>query len=764
VPALEVGRKAGLNLPDDPADLQKLEPAWLSGAQAPIEVTLPVYYSWEFRTAAGGDFEDLVQRLERRELPAEVGKRPMDLSDSGLAMEPQPNPAGMMLGLEGALRIVGAKSDPWSDDVRVPFQAALQKILNAPWDFATKEGNDSDPIVGPPIYGCWQAAVHQVGARTAPPPPPIWLDELNLDPRQRAVAAMGTQVVQEEQELLMASAWEQLGDIERVNQRLRQAQLSRELNDKYHAKTFSRFSEEAFLNIVAPAQSRIVMEEHAPSGAASVKMLLSQKLAGSFVPPTAVSAPLRRIARPRGTINRQYSQAGAVKPQAMFSSFNIAGPAAPTDPTKQNTGAVTIDQISEAIFRIGLIWNPTPPPHWDRPTAVQTQMLGMFRLSSLGAPALALNLRRTTGSAEFADAVMAHHEYLTRVFTTLAIVEPREVIHTQDMKTAVLLSLDPARTVSHAALSSLRIASTSSLTGDELEPIMDAPSFPQPMYQALRDLSQDYLFPGLERVPPNTVQLLETNAKFIESFMVGLNAEMSRELLWRDYPTDQRATYFQQFWDTAGAGAQSRPDIIPIHQWGDRALGTIAGGGPGGDKLVLLIRGDLLRRYPSAVIYAVKAVLDENGKRALATDHPQKARPPLEAYPIFRGTLEPDVTFIGFDLTQEEIVADTGWFFVLQQQPTEPRFGLDKDPFGEGESGVIPELKTWNDLNWAHLAPSAEKLRALSHVSVSRIQLVATDPGKVSWGRNAAHMALITKQLPARVAIHATELLSKTAA
>ena len=285
---------------------------------------------------------------------------------------------------------------------------------------------------------------------------------------------------------------------------------------------------------------------------------------------------------------------------------------------------------------------------------------------------------------------------------------------------------------------------------------MDAPSFPQPMYEALRDLSQDYLFPGLQYVPPNTVQLLQTNSPFIESFMVGLNAEMARELLWRNYPTDQRATYFQQFWDTTGA--EPRLDIPPIHQWPATDLGTIAAGG---DKLVLLIRGDLLRRYPNTVIYAVKAVV-HNGQRELATDHPDEAQPPLEAHPVFRGTLDPDVTFIGFDLTPEEVVTGDGWFFVLQEQPTEPRFGLDDDPFGPGESGVIPELKTWNDLNWAHLASTPDQLAHLSYVSVAAVQLTPTDPVKGKWGKNAAHMAYITKQAPVRVAIHATELIPQT--
>src|SRR5262249_3628476 len=53
VPAFEVGRKAGLGLQIDQAEEQRLEPAWQTGAP---EVILPVYFSWEFRTAADGDF------------------------------------------------------------------------------------------------------------------------------------------------------------------------------------------------------------------------------------------------------------------------------------------------------------------------------------------------------------------------------------------------------------------------------------------------------------------------------------------------------------------------------------------------------------------------------------------------------------------------------------------------------------------------------------------------------------------------------------
>ena len=90
----------------------------VSGEQAPSDILLPVYFSWEFRTSDGGDFEELVRRLEPRELPPEVGKRPMDISHPGFALDPQPGTGapGTVIGVEGALRVVDTKSDEWPDE------------------------------------------------------------------------------------------------------------------------------------------------------------------------------------------------------------------------------------------------------------------------------------------------------------------------------------------------------------------------------------------------------------------------------------------------------------------------------------------------------------------------------------------------------------------------------------------------------------------------------------------------------------------------
>lgn len=145
--------------------------------------------------------------------------------------------------------------------------------------------------------------------------------------------------------------------------------------------------------------------------------------------------------------------------------------------------------------------------------------------------------------------------------------------------------------------------------------------------------------------------------------MVGLNHEMSRELLWNEYPTDQRGTYLRQFWDVTGnttGTPGSRESIVHIHTWGQQAnLGANAPSTANpNNTLVLLVRGDVIRRYPNVLVYAANAV---NGLPANGT----------EQFPFFTGRLGPDVAFYGFMI---DPATANGRFFVLQEQPSEPRF------------------------------------------------------------------------------------------
>ncbi|MGH9753788.1 MAG: hypothetical protein ACREA2_13495 [Blastocatellia bacterium] len=753
VPAFELGRKAGLGQQIEPAYEEKLAPAWTSGAQSPAEVTLPVYFNWEFRTASGdgADFEALVRLLEPRDMPAEAGKRRMDISRPGFQITP-PLESGVSVEIEGALRVPGAEPVDWDEETRTRFQAKLKDILNAPWQAMNQEGHD--PLFAPPIYGRWQAARHTVEFSQEPSnqlQETPWLHELNLDPRHRAVAALGTRVVQAEQEELMASAWEQMGEIEQINQTRRQAQLARAVNLVYHAKHFSQFSEEALLKVVAPAQSRIVVEATGPEAIGpndvEARAMLSRMISQSAIPDRAVSAPLRRLASPRGAVSARFRQVEA-PPIAIVAKLNTLTPIVPIQ--KQEAGLVMLDKVAEdpnAGVAAGL--KETADFHRISSALDTAPKLTNFNVVAEGTARTLMNFNQGASNSPdenaFLNAAKAHQHYLNSKAFPSSLSAQAPLMNLQGAKTALIQSLDPVKTINARALASLGMDGAAGQSGDPLEPIMDAPDFPHPMYEALRDLSQDFLFPGLEHVPPNTATLLKTNNKFVEAFMVGLNTEMSAELLWRNYPTDQRGTYFRHFWDSDDSG------IEMIKDWGDGNLGDNA---IGSDNLVLLIRGELLRRYPNSVIYAVAAV-EQDGQLDLSTD------PDDELPPLFRGTLKPDVTFVGFDLTDKKALGEPphdpkGWFFVIQQQPTEPRFGMDAANFDEPLPPPPPA--TWNDLNWRHLADTEEELNALSHASINGSM---PDIDKAKWGKNSAHQAYITLQRPVRIAIHAREMIKQ---
>ena len=81
----------------------------------------------------------------------------------------------------------------------------------------------------------------------------------------------------------MASAWEQLGEIDRINQLRRQAQLARAVNGVYYTKHFSRFSDETLLKVFGAAQSRVVVET-IDANNVTTRALLSQKISNSVIP------------------------------------------------------------------------------------------------------------------------------------------------------------------------------------------------------------------------------------------------------------------------------------------------------------------------------------------------------------------------------------------------------------------------------------------------------------------------------------------------
>lgn len=270
-----------------------------------------------------------------------------------------------------------------------------------------------------------------------------------------------------------------------------------------------------------------------------------------------------------------------------------------------------------------------------------------------------------------------------------------------------------------------------------IEPVMAAPHFPWPMYEPLHRYDKEWMIPGLGTIPqPDMATLLLTNNRFIEAYLVGLNHEMGRELLWREYPTDQRGTYFDSFW------TGQRELASDLHQlpWRTGALGSHVDEELDG-RLVLLVRGDLVRRYPGVVAHA--ALEADRGPAPdrvpiFAADSPVKT--------LFHVFLPPNVLLVGFSIDVDTITAPgPAWWFTLSENPSEPRFGLD--PSRDG--GLTRDDLIWDDFG----VPIGGFLDANTPAPA-----VSFPPN--AWGTTSAQVAALLFQLPARAAFLGTTMVA----
>ena len=277
---------------------------------------------------------------------------------------------------------------------------------------------------------------------------------------------------------------------------------------------------------------------------------------------------------------------------------------------------------------------------------------------------------------------------------------------------------------------------------DDLDPVMGCPQFLDPMWEGVRELGRGWLLPGLELVPPDTATLVRTNPAFVAAHLVGLNHEFMRELLWREYPSDLRGTAFKRFWGRAGAQPD---DVGPVHLFGNRRLAdTLVVGGK--DEAVLLLRSELLRRYPGSIVYLCRA--KQVGEDLMLADN-------TIVMPTFRGDLPPDVSFVGFPIEPDDLRGnDEPWWFVIAQPPSEPRFGLD-DP--SKETPAVPTSS--NDLAWSHMSPDPQNKAPAPFAIADPPTLHGKLVDGMTWGDSAAVQAHLTYQHPVRVAIRAADLM-----
>lgn len=886
VPTFESGRLAGLYL--DPVKApHATASAWEPYAGREDPDFLPVYYRWTFRTGAIGDFEYLVRLLEPKPVNRRVGVRDIDVQ------RPAPNLPGVsdaalqgLLALGGALRVPRAslneddlataqRQENWAEPRPHPFQERLATLINLSDDYtaiSASQANaasgidavalDPDPVITPPLYGRWHARTPRLLVDRADTPlanTDNWVHEINLDPRFRVPAGFGTNVVQARQEDLMAAAWDQVGDVLEANQRTRRFQFSQQVAFVWHTAHFTplaTYSAGKALTTTAPLHPRVMSQQNT----------LRARLKTSLVPPTLVSAAMRRVTRPRNPLIRKLPFTASLRPVALIERVN-RGEVLPAPPKVTPPGVATVGNLTDGalpgvsgwliellrkhpgvvflplllalILAMILLWLAL-----GLPLSVGTLLVGaaltlwLARLRHVVARADSLREENQTPEAvaalpaspdfrltpadpapenasitlsaggtdslegaRFKQALRDQHGVVQASVRADTVGENGPVRSALDLRAEVnltLRALDPAMTVPRRARAVIKLPPR--IAGQLSEDFVEAMAYPVfnlPMYRPLADLSADLLVPNINLIETNSVTLLETNQKFIESYMVGLNHEFARELLWREYPTDQRGSCFRQFWDVSSflssapddeALREKLRDIPPLDRW---PLSSKLGEhdarerpGVNAEEVVLVIRGDLLKRYPNAVIYAQAAEwqrrpdgsIDRSVERRLvgltAGEETNPPRTKLRT-PLYEAKIEPDIYFFGFDLTVPVAQGGTGennddppgWFFVIKERPGEPRFGFDETS--------ADEIIVWNDLGWDEVEMAGGFLKPVRAAPLTIPN--ASPPGEaekepqrledvhVPWDANvsAAELAYILFQAPVMVALHAAEMLPK---
>jgi len=817
IPAFETGRLAGLGQPTTNVDA--LKASWGDG-----QTDYPVYYEWFFRTGTGGDFEYLVDLLEPRPVDDRVGIRDMDMQSPEFGVPGLTDPP--VMGLEGALKKPGGVPRPpaWPPDPPPPFLTRLAERVNAQAALLEPPAEGTahpDPIISPPLYGRWHAKVDRLAIAGAG-----WVNELNRDPRLRVPAGFGTRVIQANQEDYMQRAWEQLGDVLEANQKIRQAQLSLSACHQLWVKSLLSLSSDQLVAATQAVHARVLASP----------VTIHKHILDSRLPAAALKPAFRRITRPRGVVMRKALPESGRKQTDMILRLNdgrLAAAPPKVAPAKQISLTAAADSLVPSWLPKWL-WKLFPRTLWQwlawlvllAAMSVVAGSAGLLVEALVvlgGVVAAGAWLRPRIMAAEAleeegltpervesvpprpgfvvseagvvppavpptsagADSIEARHfrlalTHLHRSFQ-LRLPRPPMKLPLDVPGTAQLLAqgLNPARTIPLRIRGVVAIPPgfTPLRPTTTIVPIMAHPVFRDPMYAPLRDLSSELLIPNLNLIPDNTISLLETNRPWVEAYMVGVNHEMSRELLWREYLTDMRGSYFRQFWDvgdvvnrdptkSAAQWEEELRDIRPIHLW-DRAtaLGVHenrdlpSGSELGEARLVVVIRGQLLKKYPTTIVFAQKA---KWGKDELQRDIRELDRSTPEVNvrePLFKAEIEPDLQFIGLNLTAGEARgsanvadADPGWFIVLQERPGEPRFGLDL-------SDNTPKVPTkWDDLAWEHLGA----LHALNYIDLAQAPTTSIAPGPdedIAWGRDAADMAYVLYQVPVMVAFHAHDML-----
>jgi len=632
VPVFNVGKEAGLKKENISSNLDW---AWRNDSSTPE--TLPVYYSWEFSTSESGNFRSLAERLKPWVVPNDFGTFKMKVAGD----ESEPG-QGRELVFAGALVSPSYKPGLWWPQEDDKHCTDFKKLLAAE--------NNNFPV---PEYGKWHA-------KTDPnnPEAPQWLKQLNFDPRLRVAAGLGAKVIKNNQESLMKGAWEQIEDVGDANILLRQAQLAREVNQTA-VNRGKGLSDVELIQFSAIAHPVI----RAASGE-SIQKEVEKSQEGSHL----TSSVFQRFSRFGNLQRRKLGQDFIHNHLGNKRDFE----ARTVTNTYRPDGMVTIATVVGAdldkdapadYMAFGTLLNRVEV---DNPLSPNLGLISQF----------IMNKKKRMPEKELKELQRGQVRMRGGAFNIESKVKPKVSLNTKNVASRIIESMNSTENINRFSKEKISFENVNRpLDNDALAPIMAGPEFNEPVYDDLSVIKDNLLMPGAEGVPRNSISLLSCNDAFVNAFMVGLNFEMARELLWRGYPTDQRGTYFMNFWPKYSLLDH---DIKPISKW----KGTIdrpdeREKGSGCDA-VFLIRGELLQRYPGLAVSLVPGKMRADKREPDLGDN-------KEELPIFAGKIGNGLHIFGFDVKAKKLLSKTdsehdevkpGWYLLLEEQATEIQFKL----------------------------------------------------------------------------------------
>jgi hypothetical protein len=698
VPTTEAGRLAGLGQEPQPGEATKL--AWRPAL--PGRARLPVYDHWTFQTGPAGDFESVAERLRPHDLSDGFTPRALDVQ-SLLPDGSTPRQVAMFAALSPTLPRKAPSDVPavwtWSGDSN---QVATTKLTS--WLAPIVSGTGTLQV-GPPCYGDASRPTRN-GVRVMP----TWMATLNYDARYRAVAGLGARLVQLHQEELVAETHRHAGSLRDANRLIEGALFARSIAQRAFTKHFASLGDAKAIAVARPALARLDA-----GGGQSIAMTIAASTLGKDV----VAGTFRRILHAR-------ARTPLVSPILAARAARAFTPPVPSVTSGALTRATLADRVAHpskpyvlmgTTFKIpgaampaGPVNAPSAIPAAPPPTARQAQLIALMAAKPPPAPqiiafvpphAVALGPQANLVRAHLAPSASAPARLTARL--QLGAAPP-------------------------GAGATTATAPTSSLVADE--------ELSTPVGDLLRALDPRLLISGGGEMPADKVAMLEVNPAFVEAILVGANHELVRELLWRGVPIDPRATLLRHFWPL---GRQSGGDIKRLTDWiPDQPLGSAGSIVANTPKTVVVIRSELVRRFPDALVFLAPT--------AAGGDGPSKDESTY-ALPLFRGSPAPDLLYLGF--RDDVATLRAGWYVIVQERPGAARFGFDD------ASSAGSDVITWMDLSWSRV-PVLRK-----HVSLATAPPTPTSHPSTTWGWNAAHMAAIARQRPARIAIACADILPK---